>query len=219
MREAHRCIRCGTVQGIGTFGGRKINRTSQILHQRWSNCEGKWPICSSNWGKVGMHHHARSVRPWLPRNGQFDCRRISCPCAIQRSPNGSKTVKPISKTPAAWGMRAKSRGCARDSRDSIRHGPIFRVAFHGDEFHQDGAVSIVTHQCGMWGIRVGEVINPGPSRRRDVAWRANMAQCWTVIQMDHWQESGYVWGRDTRIVRSQEFFPRRLFWILIQMRG
>ena len=66
----------------------------------------------------------------------------------------------------------------RDSRDSIRHGPIFRVAFHGDEFHQVGAVRIVTHQCGMRGIRVGEAKNPGPSRRpvrpihgRDVARR------------------------------------------------
>ena len=46
----------------------------------------------------------------------------------------------------------------RDSRDSIRHGPIFKVAYHGDEFHQDGAVRIVT-------IRVGEARNPGPNRR------------------------------------------------------
>ena len=43
---------------------------------------------------------------------------------------------------------------------------------------QVGAVRIVTHQCGMRGIRVGEAKNPGPSRRpvrpihgRDVARR------------------------------------------------
>ena len=62
-------------------------------------------------GKIGDAPCAKR-QAVVPQAREFDYGRISCPCAIQISSSGCKTVKPIFKTQAVWGMRPKSRGCA-----------------------------------------------------------------------------------------------------------
>ena len=95
----------------------------QILHQRWSNCEGKWPICSCNWGKVGMYHHARSVRPWFPKNGQFDVGGFRAHVRFRDRPMDARPSSRFPRCQPHGKCERSHEVVPRDSRDSIRHGP------------------------------------------------------------------------------------------------
>ena len=192
MREAHRCIGCGTVQGIGTFGGRKIKSGASPTDcgQPASRTPSRFFIRGGAIAKasgrfaaaIGARYGCTTMREASGRGSQGTGSSIAGGFrAHVRFRDRPMDARPSSRSPRRQPHGECERShevVPRDSRDSIRHGPIFRVAFHGDEFHPDGAVRIVTHQCGMRGIRVGEARNPGPSRRpvrpihgRDVAPR------------------------------------------------
>ena len=50
------------------------------------------------------------------------------------------------------------------------------------------------------------------------SWTRTASEHGTTLDSDSDQELVHVWERDTRIVRSQEFFPGLLCWAVIQMR-
>ena len=131
----------------------------QILHQRWNSCGSKWPNCNKNWFRLGKHH-ARNVRPWFLRHGQFDYGRISCPC-------DADIFQWMLDRQAA--SRRKPHGeCERShevvSRDSIWDFPICRFAVHGDEFHQVRFVQRSPRT--QWPEARGEASDPVPASKR-----------------------------------------------------
>ena len=149
MREAYCCIGCGT-EGIGTSGGRKIK-------------SGASP---TDYGQPASRTSRFIIRSEtiVKTSGRFVAAIARCGCTTLREASGGASQgtdssiagglraharfrdRPMDARPSSRPPRRQPHGecershevVPRDSRDSIRHGPIFRIAFHGDEFHQDG---------------------------------------------------------------------------------
>ena len=90
------------------------------IHHQWSNCEDKWPICSSNWARCGCTTMRQAV---APKERTVRLREEFVPmCIVQWMQDRQGDLQDASRTGNASEVTS-------DSRDSIRHGPIFRVAF------------------------------------------------------------------------------------------
>ena len=204
MREAHSCIRCGKRQGSGTFGEGKSNseRLRHICGQPASRAFTRsffrsGAIATAN-GRIAATIGAKGRITMREASGRGLKRAGSSVtggfCAHVRFRDSPVDARPSSRSSRGNSNEENERShevVPRNFRDNIRDFPIFRFAFDDDEFHQDGAVGTVSHQCGMRGVRVGEAQNPGPSQRkpfrsmhgRDVASRTS-SEFGTLLDSD-----------------------------------